>query len=134
MRNLTMLLMVLVLTVFAANAQIVPDQNQDLKDKTITAQFNVGDVVFAYNSLSTINIQGNEVDAFLEVKNELKKFTDEIESSQKKIDENISITMNVLVANNLMIFLQRVTLQGANAERYQRFKNTMLDAAKKLQQ
>ncbi len=133
MRKAAVLIVVLLSSFVMMNAQIVPDQNQDLKDKSISAEFLAGDVVFAYNSLNTVNIQGNEVDAFLEVKNALKKYTDEIESSQKKVDDTISMTMNVLVANNLMIFLQRVTLQGSNAERYQRFKNTMFDAAKSLQ-
>lgn len=133
MRKVTILIVLLFVSFVFTNAQIVPDQNQDLQEKSITADFLAGDVVFAYNSLNTVNIQGNEVDAYLEVKNALKKYTDEIETTQKKAEDKVNVTMNVLVANNLMIFLQRVTLQGANAERYQRFKNTMFDAAKNLQ-
>lgn len=132
MRNLTIALVMLFVTINFAMAQNNAQSNEELKNKSITATFVVGDVVFAYNSLNTIQIQGNEVDAFLEVKESMKKYIQQIESEQLKIDANITMEMNVVVANNLLIFLQRVTLQGANAERHKRFRQTMLDAAKEL--
>lgn len=133
MKKYVVLLMVLIGSFAVANAQN-QNVNQELANKILSADFMVGDIVFAFNSLNTINIQGNEVDAFLEVKEALKTYTSEIETKQLKIDDSMKMEMKVGIANNLMIFLQRVTLQGANAERYQRFKTTMLEAAKKLQQ
>lgn len=109
-------------------------EKTDLANKVIKPTFVVGDLVFAVNSMNSVKIQGKEVDAFLQVKEHFKPYLQKIQDQKMEIDQKIETEVPVGIANNLLIFLQRIELQGANAERYQRFKKTMIDAAKSLQQ
>lgn len=109
-------------------------QKNDLANQVIKPTFVVGDLVFAVNSMNSVKIQGKEVDAFLQVKEHFKPYMQKIQNQKMEIDQKIETEVPVGIANNMLIFLQRIELQGANAERYQRFKKTMIDEAKRLQQ
>ena len=142
MRNAIITTVILLMSFGAliAQQQTAQGSSQPLQEKTdlanqvIKPTFVVGDLVFAVNSMNSVKIQGKEVDAFLQVKEHFKPYLQKIQDQKMEIDQEIETEVPVGIANNMLIFLQRIELQGANAERYQRFKKTMIDAAKSLQQ
>jgi hypothetical protein len=132
MKNLLTILTVIVMVSVASFAQ----ENQSLKDRQkdikIQPVFTIDDAIFAYNTLNTVQINGGEVDAFIEVR---KIFVDAIKAAQeagKKGSDEITIEMNLLAAQNFYNLIARAKITGAQAEQYKRVQDAISDAAKKL--
>ncbi len=110
-------------------------QNQQQQPvQLLTPTVVVGDIVFVYQTLGTIEIKGSEADAFLAVQNLFKEFVQEFQTSKKKVEDTVEIKIPVAIAQNTINLLERATFTGANAERYKRFQNALVEAANKLKQ
>lgn len=112
------------LSIIFAVLVFVPISNaqtkQNLATQTIMPMVVVADMHFALNVLNTIEIKGDQVNAFLDIKN---LFTGAIEYAQKnglKISDAFKISTTYAVGKNTLFFLEKVTLSGANAEQYKR--------------
>ena len=128
---LTILAVVLMVTAstFAQENQSLKDRQKDIKIQPV---FAIEDAIFAYNTLNTVQINGGEVDAFVEVR---KIFIDAIKTAQeagKKGTDEITIEMNLLSAQNFFNLLARAKFTGAQADQYKRVQDAITTAAKAL--
>ncbi|MCX7929134.1 MAG: hypothetical protein N2663_00190 [Chlorobi bacterium] len=89
----------------------------------------LGDVLFAINVLNTVEIKGSEVELFLDVKNVLVKAAQEAQKAKKAESDPVVIEMNLLTANNFLTLLQRATIPGSAAERFQTVKQALYASA-----
>jgi len=89
----------------------------------------LGDVLFAINVLNTVEIKGNEVEAFLDVKNVLVKAAQEAQKAKKTESDPVTIEMNLLTANNFLTLFQRASIPGSAAERFQAVKQALYASA-----
>lgn len=87
-------------------------------------------VVFASNALTTIEIQGSEVDSYLACKNvldtELKKYIAE----KKRPEDVVSFGIQLEIAQNLITLLNRAKLTGNDAPKFKGFLNALVLAGK----
>ena len=96
-------------------------------------QMTVGDLSFALNVLATVNINGSEVEAYLDVKNTLMKALDQSQKEKKGESDVLIVEMSVLTAQNFLQLFQRASIQGAAAEKYMNIKNALYASAKPSQ-
>jgi hypothetical protein len=89
----------------------------------------LGDVLFAINVLNTVEIKGNEVEAFLDVKNVFVKAAQEAQKEKKTESDPVTIEMNLLTANNFLMLFQRASIPGSAAERFQAVKQALYASA-----
>ncbi|GAB1372121.1 hypothetical protein MASR1M45_21830 [Candidatus Kapaibacterium sp.] len=92
------------------------------------------DLVFAFQMLSTIELKATEVDALLEVKTALKPYIEKIQKDNIPLANPVIFEISSPLAYNLLQFLERGRLTGADAEKYKRFKDGITEAAKKAQE
>ncbi|MDQ1267356.1 MAG: hypothetical protein QG635_2510 [Bacteroidota bacterium] len=92
-------------------------------------QFVVEDIYFAVQMLNSIEIQGNEVDAFLSVKNYMQSMVKALATQKRKNEDVVTVEIPLPIAQNLMSLLQRAKISGVNAERYKRFQNSLVASA-----
>ncbi|MFM8472548.1 MAG: hypothetical protein ACKOBV_03365, partial [Candidatus Kapaibacterium sp.] len=99
------------------------------KPQTVKPQMPLGDLAFAIQTLSTVNITGSEVEAYIDVKNTFMKVFEQAQKDQKKETDVIVIEMSILTANNFLELFRRANLQGAAAERFLAVKNALYASA-----
>ena len=121
--SLSLLLVFLTVSISAQTT----NQNVNIKP-----EFIVADVVFAYSVLNTIDINGREVEPFLACKNHLKTLVEKAQTEKKQAGDKITDDMPLSIAQNLAVFLERGTFKGEQAEMYQRFIKSLVDAVNKL--
>ena len=102
---------------------------QQQQQQTIKPSFPISEIIFIIQLLDKIELKGSEVDALLEVKSLLINPVVNAQKENKPITELLSIDFKVQQAQVLLGFLQRATLNGADAERYKRFIDTIIIAA-----
>jgi hypothetical protein len=102
---------------------------QQQQQQTIKPSFPISEIIFIIQLLDKIELKGSEVDALLEVKSLLIIPVVNAQKENKPITELLSIDFKVQQAQVLLGFLQRATLNGADAERYKRFIDTIIIAA-----
>ncbi|MFM8178930.1 MAG: hypothetical protein ACKOAG_07080 [Candidatus Kapaibacterium sp.] len=124
---LTMALAIAAPGVMSAQAQTKPAEAS--KPQTVKPQMPLGDLAFAIQTLSTVNITGSEVEAYIDVKNTFKKVFEQAQKDQKKETDVIVIEMSILTANNFLELFRRANLQGAAAERFLAVKNALYASA-----
>lgn len=101
--------------------------------KIIKPKVYAADLVFAFQMLSSIELRASEVDALIEVKDALKPFIEKIQKDNIPLATPVEFEVSTALAYNLLQFLERGKLTGADAERYKRFVGGITDAAKALQ-
>jgi hypothetical protein len=103
--------------------------------QVIKPKLTVGGLVFALNLLNGVEIQGREVDAYLEVR---KHLSDALESAQKanraNPNDEVTLELQLPVAQNLVTLMQRARITGADAERYKQVMDAIVEAAQAQQQ
>lgn len=104
-------------------------QQPQQQQQTIKPSFPISEIIFIIQLLDKIELKGSEVDALLEVKSLLINPVVNAQKENKPITELLSIDFKVQQAQVLLGFLQRATLNGADAERYKRFIDTIIIAA-----
>jgi len=134
MKNITFIVAILIFAVSVVYTQ-TPQSLQD-QQKTIFIQpvFQVDDLIFSYNTLNTVEINGGEVDAFVEVRT---LFADAIKSAQeksKKGSDEVTVQMNILTAQNFFNLIARAKITGVQADQYKRVQDAVTTAAKKLKE
>lgn len=127
--------MLVFVTIFAASAVYAQTNNIIQQQKTmpiLEPVLNVGDLDFTLATLQNVTISGNEVDAYLDVKNKVSKTLKTAVDGGKKADDEITVELKLATANNLIGFMRRANIKGANAERYKRIYDSIIAAANKL--
>jgi hypothetical protein len=120
---------ILFFSLVALNAQ--QGQQQEIPD--LNVEFLAGDLVFAVQTMNTVEISGREVDAFVQVKDLFKPVLEQLQAENAAADKAVMVTMPVGIAQNFLVFMERAKLNGQNAERYVRIKNAIVDKAKEVQ-
>lgn len=105
-------------------------QQQQQQPVILQPVVEIGDVLFVINALGTIDITGQEVDAFLECKNAMQEVIKKSTELNKKTTDSVQFGINALVAQNLLNFLQRAKISGSMAGRYKGFYNSIMESAK----
>lgn len=116
------------LVVVSAAQQQGSDQTSP-QNTILRPTMTLGDVLFAINVLNTVEIKGNEVEAFLDVKNVLVKAAQEAQKEKKTESDPVTIEMNLLTANNFLTLFQRASIPGSAAERFQAVKQALYASA-----
>ncbi|MGE5479038.1 MAG: hypothetical protein ACM3U1_01270 [Chloroflexota bacterium] len=118
----------------AAQPNSTAPQAQKTPDVTLTPTVVVGDLVFIYNALNTIEIKGAEVDAFLAVQAFYAGIIKDLQTQNKQTTDVIQIKIPLATAQNTLTLMSRATLTGQNAVNYKRFQNSLVESAKNLTQ
>jgi len=122
------------LFVFVQTAMIFAQQNTQTKSPKdfplLKPTFVVADIVVALQILDGIELNGGEVEAFLEVKSTLKSFLEKAQNDKLKTNDNIKVDFPGHIAQNTMTFLNRSVLKGNMAEQYKRFVDALIESSK----
>lgn len=100
---------------------------------TIKPKLKLADVKAVANFIGGVDIKGNEVDAFIEVKKTLTSAAEAATKAGKKDDDVITVDLKLDVAQNLFLLMQRASLKGAEAEKFKEITTSIQDAAKEAQ-
>lgn len=100
---------------------------------TIKPKLKLADVKAVANFIGGVDIKGNEVDAFIEVKKTLNTAAETATKAGKKDDDVITVDLKLDVAQNLFLLMQRASLKGAEAEKFKEITTSIQDAAKEAQ-
>jgi len=100
---------------------------------TIKPKLKLADVKAVANFIGGVDIKGNEVDAFIEVKKTLNTAADAATKAGKKDEDVITVDLKLDVAQNLFLLMQRASLKGAEAEKFKEITTSIQDAAKEAQ-
>lgn len=90
----------------------------------------VNDVRLTINFIGTVDIRGNEVDAFLDTRKVLVDAVEDAVKASKKDDDVIAVEMKIEQINNLFALMQRGSLKGDAAEKVKEIMTSLQDAAK----
>ncbi len=94
-------------------------------------QLSVSDLVFTLNTLASVNINGSEVEAYIDVKNTFTKAFEQAQKDKKGENDMVTVELSVLTANNFLQLFQRASLQGSAAEKFMNVKNALYASAPK---
>lgn len=94
--------------------------NQNVAKEIIMPMVVVADLHFALEALNKIEITGNQVNAFLDIKNLFSGAIEYANNNGLKMSDAFKISTTYAVGKNTLFFLEKVTLTGANAENYKR--------------
>jgi hypothetical protein len=134
MRAVLALLTILVVAVGSVTAQ----QQQQLSTQQAEAiiikpKLTLGDVKIVTIFIGSVDIRGNEVDAFLDVKQTLTKATDAATKAGKRDEDVIVVDMRLDTAQNFFLLMQRATLKAADAEKFKAILTAIQEAARQVQ-
>lgn len=110
------------------NKQNQPNVEQN--NQVISPNFISGDIVFIFNSFNTIELKATEVDSFLSSLEKLKIIIENPNFQKLTSDVPVKVDIEIQAAENILVFCNRITMNGANVIRYKRFVNAIYDAAK----
>ncbi len=108
-------------------------QNQKVEPVQLSPTFIVADVATVYNKLETVEIRGAEVDVFLQIKKKLTQIIEAAQKKQLKAQDTVEVDLELPMAQSILNLMDRAVLQGSEAESFQRFRQAIIDSAKKLQ-
>jgi polysaccharide deacetylase 2 family uncharacterized protein YibQ len=104
---------------------------QQQEVKILKASIVIGDLVFVSQTLKTVEIKGNEVEAFLAVDKHITTILQDLTGKNKKAGDTEVIEFPMNIAQNTLVFMDRASLSGQNAVLYKRFVDALVEAAKK---
>lgn len=113
----------------AQQSQKPLDQKQEVK--ILKPSVVIGDLVFVSQTLKTVEIKGNEVEAFLAVDKHITSILQDFNGKNKKASDTEIIEFPMNIAQNTLVFMDRASLSGQNAVIYKRFVDALVEAAKK---
>lgn len=118
---------IIIFSIIAFKLQAQTTQTQ--KSEKINPAFTLADIYFLEQTLETIELNGPEVDAFIEIRDILNST---LKTSQdKKVTDIVQVEMNLNTAQNLLSFLNRAKISGARADQFKRIWDTILNEIKK---
>jgi len=100
----------------------------DAKDKNISVDFTLEELAFSINILDTIELKGEEVSPFMEIKN---KFITIYKKNSTEKNKSAEINLTLPAAKNFLFFMQRARLKGADASFFNNISNKMIEAIRK---
>lgn len=112
----------------AANpaAQPQPTANIPIFQAPVLAE----DILFAATTLNSAEITGNEVDLYLQCKNNLQGVVKYIQTNNVKSSDTLTLTFQLPVAQALVTFLGKSKFMGSQVENYRRFIDTIIQNSK----
>jgi hypothetical protein len=122
--------------IFAISALAYAQQNaqnpiqQQQKAIILKPVFLGSDLLFAFNALNGIEVQGNEVDNFLACKNLIKDALQKAGDAKKNVNDSITVDIPLATAQVLATFLERAKFSGDKAEQYKHFMEALIEAVK----
>lgn len=98
------------------------------KDDKIKVEYSVLELAFSINVLNSIDITGEEVPPFMEIKNVFMDVYKDVSGGKKKSGD---VTLTIPMAKNFLFFMQRGRFKGADAEVFNNISTKMVDVIKK---
>ncbi|NLV69084.1 MAG: hypothetical protein GXY14_15555 [Spirochaetes bacterium] len=98
------------------------------KDEDVKVEFTIEELAFSINVLNSIELIGEEVQPFMDIRTVLMDAYKEMSGGKKK-SGNINFTMPM--AKNFFFFMQRGKFKGADAVIFNSISTKMVDAIKK---
>lgn len=131
-RTISAVVIAMLLAVSGLTAQQQLSQ-QSAESVIIKPKLTLGDVKIVAIFIGSVDIRGNEVDAFLDVKQTLTNAADAAAKAGKKDDDVIVVDMRLDTAQNFFLLMQRATLKAADAEKFKSILTAIQDAAREAQ-
>jgi len=122
----------LALLVVAVSATVHAQQNA--QTPVLEPKLTVAEVQFALQLLNRVTLQGNEVEAFLEVQRTLQNALKQATDAKKGPQDEAGMKLPLPVAQNLLAFMQRAQLTGAEAPVYKQITDKIVASARVLNQ
>lgn len=104
-------------------------QAQQQVAQTIKPKLTLAEVEFTRIVLNSIEIRGNEVDAFMDVRGIFDKLLDAGAKDKKAGTDVVVVEMTYPQANNLLTLMQRAKMTGENADRFKKVTDTIVASA-----
>ena len=98
------------------------------KNDKVKVALTADELAFSINILNSIDLLGDEVVPFMDIKNLLMAVYKDISSGKKK---NADVEFTTVSAKNFLLFIQRAKLKGAEAVMFNDVCNKMIEAIKK---
>jgi len=95
----------------------------------IKPTFTYGQIDLALRLMAKIELNGSEVDAFLEIKSALYPVLVKGANEKKQLNDKITLDMNAKQADNVIAFLNRARLNGSEVQTFKEFKDAIFAAA-----
>jgi hypothetical protein len=132
MKTRILIVFCLLLASISLNAQ-TDTKIKSAKDfPVIKPTFVVSDVYVVLQILESIELSGNEIDAFIEVRDNLKSYLEIAKEKKLKVSDSMTVNMPGHIAQNTVTFLSRAKLKGNMVDDYKRFFDAIIEASKKL--
>ncbi|OGU56912.1 MAG: hypothetical protein A2X64_02685 [Ignavibacteria bacterium GWF2_33_9] len=121
----------LFLLLFALVPVLTFAQNNQKQDvKILKPSIVLGDLVFVSQTLKSVEIKGEEVDAFMAVDKHITDVLKDMSAQKKTGADTVVIDYPADLAQNTLIFMNRAKLSGQYAVVYKRFVDAIMAAAK----
>jgi hypothetical protein len=95
----------------------------------IKPTFTYGQLDLALRLMEKIELNGSEVDAFLEIKGIFYPVLVKGANEKKQLNDKITLDMNAKQADNVLAFLNRARLTGSEVQTFKEFKDAIFTAA-----
>lgn len=130
MKKLFSIIIAMMIMTTSAFAQQQQAQQQQLQ--IIKPTFTYGQIDLALKLMTKIELTGTEVDAFLEIRGILYPALAKGANDKKQLTDKVTLDMNVKQADNVLAFLNRTKLIGAEVQTFKEFKDAIFAAAAAL--
>ena len=98
------------------------------KDSKVTVNFTEDELALSINIFNSIELKGDEVMPFMDIKNLLVDVYKDLSSGKKKSAE---VGFTLPMAKNFLFFMQRGKLKGAEAAIFNSISTKMIEVIKK---
>lgn len=116
-----------IMIIFGCAFITVSAQQQQVQ--TIKPKLSLAEVDFTRQVLNSIEIRGNEVEAFMEVRAIFDKLLESGAKDKKTGADVVTVEMSYPQANNLLALMQRAKMTGENADRFKKVTDTIVASA-----
>jgi hypothetical protein len=104
-------------------------QQQQQQYPIIKPTFTYGQLDLALRLMEKIELNGSEVEAFLEIKGIFYPVLVKGANEKKQLNDKITLDMNAKQADNVLAFLNRARLTGSEVQTFKEFKDAIFAAA-----
>jgi len=98
------------------------------KEDKFKVEFALEELAFSINVLNSIDITGEEVQPFMDIKNTLMDVYKDVSGSKKKSGD---VSFTLPMAKNFLFFMQRGRFKGVDAEIFNKISTRMIEKIKK---
>lgn len=130
MKQLFSIIIAMMFMTISAFAQQQQAQQQQLQ--IIKPIFTYAQIDLALKLMGKIELTGTEVDAFMEIRGIFYPALVKGANEKKQLTDKVTLDMNVKQADNVLAFLNRTKLIGAEVLTFKEFKDAIFAAAAAL--